>query len=208
VTTLPRLYAITDRGLAGGLPHDAIVAALCRGGARLIQLREKQMADGALLEAALRAAAAARAGGARLVINDRADIAALAGADGVHVGDKDLPAAAARALIGPHGLLGISTHSVEEARRAAALPVDYVALGPIFGTTHAAAMRAPVGMEAVSRAAASLGKPLVAIGGITLANAADVVAAGATAVAVMGDLMSAPDIEARTAALVTRLESR
>jgi len=205
VTALPLLYAITDRGLAGGLPHETIVAALCRGGARLIQLREKHMADGALLEAACHAAAAARAGGARLVINDRADVAELAVADGVHVGDKDLPAAAVRALIGPDGLLGISTHSVEEARRAASLPVDYVALGPIFATAHAATARAPLGIEAVSRAAVSLGKPLVAIGGITPANAADVVAAGASAVAVMGALMTSPDIEAATAALVSRL---
>ncbi|HKY34128.1 MAG TPA: thiamine phosphate synthase [Candidatus Polarisedimenticolia bacterium] len=194
---LPRLYAITDRRLAGGAPHEEIVARLCRGGAALIQMREKDLPSGALLEAARAAVAAARAAGARLIVNDRADVAALAGADGVHLGGEDLPAGAARLVLGPRIWIGVSTHGVEEAAAAGRLPVDYVALGPIFDTPHAAVRRAPLGLAALHEAAALCPRPLVAIGGMDPSRAREALAAGAASVAVMGDLMTAPDIAAR-----------
>ncbi len=198
--SLPRLYPITDTGLSGGRSHAALVSLLCRGGATLVQLREKHLDDRTLLAEARAAVDAARKGGARLIVNDRADVAVLAGAAGVHVGASDLPAVKVRALLGPAALLGCSTHSVEEAIAAAAGPVDYVALGPIYETAHASVPRSPLGPEAVARVSASIRVPLVAIGGIDLARARVLLAAGAASVAVMGDLMTATDIPARTAA--------
>lgn len=202
---LPPLYVLTDRALAGGRSHAAIVADLCRGGATLIQIREKRLADRALLEACREAVEVAGGSGARLIVNDRADVAALAGAAGVHLGDTDLPAASARAVLGAGAWIGRSTHSVEEAFEAAALPVDYIALGPVFPTDHAAVKRPALGLTAVARAAAVLRVPLVAIGGITRGNAAQALAAGAASVAVMGDLMAAPDIAASTAGFLSLL---
>jgi len=211
VIRLPVLYPITDRALAGMRSHAELVAELCSGGARLVQVREKHMADGALLAACREAVAAAHATGARLIVNDRADVALLAGAGGVHLGDTDLPAGSARALLGGERWIGRSTHTVDEALEAGRLlvnDVDYVALGPIFPTRHAAIDRPALGIAAVARAAAGLRVPLVAIGGITLDNAADVLAAGAASVAVMGDLMTASDLGSRVAAYLSLAPSR
>jgi len=200
VAPLPVLYPITCRELAGGRTHTRLVELLCQGGATLVQLRDKTMSDRDLLAAARDAADAARSRGARLVVNDRADIAAMAGADGVHVGGDDLPAADARALLGAEALVGCSTHGVDEAIAACALPVDYVALGPIFETGHASMRRRPLGIESVRRAAARMSLPLVVIGGFDTARAGEALEAGAASIAVMGDLMTAPDIPARVAA--------
>lgn len=165
-----------------------------------MQMRDKSLPDRELLLEAEAAVAAAREGGARLVVNDRADVAAMIGAAGVHLGQDDLPADSAREILGAEGLVGWSTHSVEEARAAASLPVDYIALGPIFATTHASVRREPLGVEAVAQAAAGLDVPLVAIGGIDLTRAPELLAAGASCVAVLGDIMTAKDIPARAAA--------
>lgn len=198
---LPCLYPITDRTLAGGLSHADIVDLLCRGGATLIQLRDKSLPDRDLATGTKAAVAAARRAGASLIVNDRADVAAIAGAAGVHLGEDDLPAAAARALLGPGAIIGCSTHSVEDAVAAStSLPVDYVALGPIYPTPHASVRREALGVEAVARAAAACGVPLVAIGGINLERAFEVLAAGAASVAVLGDLMSCRDMAGRVAA--------
>jgi thiamine-phosphate pyrophosphorylase len=197
---LPILYPITDRDLAGGLGHARIVELLCAGGATLVQMREKRLPDRELLAEARAAARIAREAGARLVVNDRADVAALCGADGVHVGTEDLPPREARLILGPGMIVGCSTHGVEEAVAAAKLPVDYVAIGPVFATAHSSTPREPLGLETVERAARAISLPLVAIGGIDLRNAGEVLSAGARAVAVIGDLMTARDIPARVAA--------
>lgn len=197
---LPSLYPITDSRLSGGRSHAEIVALLCRGGATLIQVRDKELQDRDLALQATRAVAEARLSGARIIVNDRPDIAVLCGAAGVHVGADDLPAEEARSIVGPGRIVGISTHGAEEAIAAARLPVDYVALGPIFETGHASARRAPVGIAAVERVARAIDRPLVAIGGIDLSRASDLLAAGAASVAVLGDLMTAADIPGRTAA--------
>jgi len=194
------VYPITDTALAGGRSHAQIVRLLCRGGASLIQLRDKRADDAGLLAAAVEAAREAEASGARLIVNDRCDIARLSGAAGVHLGDEDLPPEEARRLLGPDAIVGVSTHGLDEALRAARLPVDYVALGPVFATAHASVDRSPLGLEAVRRASSSIDKPIVAIGGITLDNASDVLEAGAASVAVIGDLMTAPDPASRVAA--------
>jgi thiamine-phosphate pyrophosphorylase len=197
---LPRLYPITDRELSGGLSHAEIVSLLCRGGATLIQVREKRLDDRLLLLQAGQAVLSARPWGARVVINDRPDVAVLCGAAGVHVGSGDLPPLEARSIVGSGGIVGLSTHSEEEAIAADAASVDYIALGPIYETRHAAVARAPLGPRCVERVARSIGRPLVAIGGIDLSRAGEVLAAGAAAVAVLGDLMASPDMPARVAA--------
>jgi thiamine-phosphate pyrophosphorylase len=168
------------------------------------------MPGGELLAAAAAIAALARGCGARLVINDRADIARLAAADGVHVGQEDLPPAAVRAIVGEQAIVGLSTHTVEQLERAATEPVSYLAIGPVFGTTTKRTGYEAVGLELVreaSRRAAARGLPLVAIGGITLDRAASVVEAGAASVAVIGDLLSTGDPEKRTQEFLARLAS-
>ena len=197
---LPCLYPIIDSRLAGNLPPATIVELLCRGGATFLQLRAKTLSDGELMGDTRHALLAARRGGARLIVNDRPDIAALTGADGVHLGEEDLPVGDARALLGPDAIIGYSTHSVAQAMAAVSLPVDYIALGPIFATGNASVRREPLGLDALAAAAAAVTVPLVAIGGIDLARARQVLEAGAASVAVIGDLMSCPDIPARTAA--------
>ncbi len=199
---IPSFYPITDRALSGGRTHASLVDLLCAGGATLIQMRDKEMTGRALLRAAREAVAAAHGRGARLVMNDRVDAALMAEADGAHLGQDDLPVDAARQLLPRGSLLGISTHSVREAIAADSLPVDYIALGPIFATTHAERLRPALGLEAVAEAARAVTLPIVAIGGINLDNAASVLSAGAASLAVMGDVMSASDIPARVSAYI------
>jgi len=194
---LPALYPITDRSLARGRTHAEIVRLLAEGGATLVQVREKAMPDRLLAEA-VRACVAERA--VRVIVNDRPDVALVARAAGVHLGEADLPAGDARALLGRRAVVGVSTHSVAGAVAACALDVDYVALGPVFATATASVRRDPVGLAAVAEAAARMSRLLVAIGGITLDAAPAVWAAGAASVAVVRDLMRADDIPERVRA--------
>ncbi len=185
-----RLYAITDTRLSG-LSHAQQVAQLCDGGAQLIQLREKQYAPRIFYEAAMEAATAARDRGASLIINDRVDIALAVAADGVHLGQDDLNPEAARRILGPDAIIGLSTHNVAQARAGAGLPISYIAIGPIFPTSTKRDPEPAVGLEGLRRVREVIGNlPLVAIGGITTENAAPVVAAGADAVAIVGALFA------------------
>lgn len=203
----PFLYPITDRELAGGRPAGEIAAELCAAGARLIQLREKGLTTRSLRELALEAVAAAHAsaGGAMLLVNDRPDVALYAGADGVHLGDRDMPPEAARRILGPEAIIGVSCHSAEDVRAADALPVDYIAVGPVYPTETKRPRFPVVGTELVSRARTLTRKPLVAIGGIDRDNAVAVVAAGADGVAVIGAVMVPGEIEVRARALLAAL---
>jgi thiamine-phosphate pyrophosphorylase len=191
--TLPRLYPVLDVELASAQDWDpvALARAFMEGGARLIQLRAKRLASGPLLNLADRLVEAAWLYGARVVVNDRADIARLAGASGVHVGQNDLPATAARAIVGPAAIIGLSTHTSEQFEDGLREPVSYLAVGPVFGTATKDTGYGPVGVDFVRDAAARAGAvPIVAIGGIDLARAATVIAAGAASVAVISDLLS------------------
>jgi thiamine-phosphate pyrophosphorylase len=190
----PFAYPIVDVARLGGRDVAAVVDVLARGGARLIQLRAKALTDRERLAMARAAMAAARASGARLVVNDRADIACLVGADGLHVGQDDLSPADARAVVGPGMLLGVSTHGLAQLEAAARERADYVAIGPVFPTRTKDNPDSVVGLEMVRRARAIVSRPLVAIGGITRANARQVVEAGADGVAVVSDLLDAPDL--------------
>lgn len=190
----PFAYPIVDAARLRGRDVAAVVDLLARGGARLIQLRAKALTDRERLALARAAVAAARASGARLVVNDRADVARIAGADGLHVGQDDLSPDDARAVIGPAMLLGVSTHGLAQLEAAASSPVDYVAIGPVFATRTKDDPDPVVGLEMVRRARAIVSRPLVAIGGITRANARLVIEAGADGVAVVSDLLDAPDL--------------
>jgi thiamine-phosphate pyrophosphorylase len=204
------LHAIVDAETAAraGWPILDLAAAFLRGGARLLQFRAKSMPGDAFLATASAVVQLAHHHQARVIVNDRADIARLASADGVHVGQDDLPAAAVRTLVGRESCVGLSTHSLVQVDRALAEPVDYIAIGPVFGTTTKDTGYEKVGLDMVREAARRTrthALPLVAIGGITLETAASVIDAGAASVAVIGDLLSTGDPEARVRAFVERL---
>ena len=165
---LPKLYPITDRRLSG-LTHAEQVARLCEGGARLVQLREKVLPVREFYAEVVEALRVARSFGARLIVNDRVDVALTVDADGVHLGQDDMPPETARAVLGKRRVLGFSTHSVEQASAAARLPVDYIAIGPVFGTSSKENPDPVVGLGGVERVRAAVGGAvrLVAIGGIT-----------------------------------------
>jgi thiamine-phosphate pyrophosphorylase len=190
----PFAYPIVDAGRLRGRDVAAVVDTLARAGARLVQLRAKGIPDRPLLAMARAAVAAAHASGSLLVLNDRADVARLAGADGVHVGQDDLGAADVRSVMGRGALIGVSTHGLAQLEAVAAEPVDYVAIGPVFATRTKENPDPVIGVEMVRRARAVRRGPLVAIGGITRANARAVVDAGADGVAVISDLLDASDL--------------
>jgi thiamine-phosphate pyrophosphorylase len=192
----PFLYPIVDVAALGERAVGSAVAALVAGGAKIVQFRAKGLPDRRFLDLAAEALAAARAGGAALVVNDRPDVALIIGADGVHLGQDDLDPRAIRTLLPPGTLLGVSTHSLEQLERAAGAPVDYLAIGPVFPTRSKAAPDPVVGLEMVRKARALAAGSLVAIGGITEENARSVVEAGADGVAVISALLSQADLAA------------
>lgn len=191
---LPALYPIVDVDLCRMRGRDpvALAAAFAHGGARLMQVRQKSGGTGDLLAVCRDVVDATRAAGAAVIVNDRADVAVMAGAAGVHVGQDDLPVAAVRRIVGPDLLIGLSTHTSRQVDEALEAGVDYLAVGPIFRTATKDTGYDPRGLDLV-RHAAGRGRPVVAIGGITLGNAADVLRAGAASVAVISDLLSAND---------------
>ena len=185
-----------------------LARVLAAGGARLLQLRMKLAASGDFLAMARTVVATVRPAGAQVVVNDRADIALIAAADGVHVGQDDLPPAAVRQIVGERALVGLSTHTPEQLDAALDAPVSYVAIGPVFATPTKTTGYEAIGLErvaAAARACAARRLPLVAIGGITLETAGAVIRAGATSVAVIADLLAGGDPEARVRAYLSRL---
>jgi thiamine-phosphate pyrophosphorylase len=192
------VYAIVD-GSAARPPLD-LVGAFVRGGAAVVQLRLKGADAGELLRVA-REARKLCAGRSLLVLNDRPDVARLAEADGVHLGQEDLPWQAARAIVGPRALVGVSTHS--DAEIDAAQGADYVGFGPVFATASkpGAPLPPPHGLEGLRRAVERSKVPVVAIGGITVQNASEVVRAGARCVAAIGQLCGAAEPEAAVRAM-------
>jgi thiamine-phosphate pyrophosphorylase len=204
---LPKLYPITDMRLTG-LSHAEQVARLGAGGATLVQLREKHLSPREFYREALEALRVAKALNVRLIINDRADIALALHADGVHLGQDDLPPEAARRLLGPTAIIGFSTHNLEQAVAAMSLPIDYIAIGPIYSTSSKERPDPVVGLEGLRLVRQATGSTaLVAIGGITREKAAAVVAAGADSVACIGTLLAPPQqIEKRTRELLSVLE--
>jgi len=201
---LPRLYPITDT-LISGLSHAEQVERFAVGGASFIQLREKRASPREFYEAALEAISVARRLSVRIVINDRVDIAMAVGADGVHLGQTDVPPEKARKLLGGKRIIGFSTHTLKQALAADSMPVDYVAIGPVFQTASKENPDEIVGLEMISEVRRSIAKPLVAIGGITMQSARAVIDAGADSVAVISDLLSTPNMSARTRSFIDLL---
>jgi thiamine-phosphate pyrophosphorylase len=192
---LPALYAILDVDLtaARGLDPLALLDAWLENGIRLVQLRAKTMGGGAMVELGRKMVKRMGAAGGTLVVNDRADVALVVKAAGLHVGQDDLSPAEIRRLMGPGAIIGVSTHNAGQIEAAVAQPVSYIAIGPVFATgTKGGVTDAPVGLEGVRAAvqrAAPAGLPVVAIGGIALSTARDVLEAGAASVAVISDLL-------------------
>lgn len=199
----PRVYPITDERLSG-LSHAEQVERLAAGGATLIQLREKAASPREFYNAALEAMKVARRVGVQIIINDRVDIAMAVDADGVHLGQGDVPPDHARRLLGENRIVGFSTHSVKQALEADRAPVDYIAIGPVFQTSTKENPEAVVGLQAIAAIKSQASKPLVAIGGITLALALSVIEAGADSVAVISDLFLTSDISERTREFIDR----
>ena len=198
-TGLPRLYAIVDRGAldARGIDPRLFAEELRDGGVRLLQYRDKVNGPQEVLRAAAEIAAVFEGTEATLILNDRADLAALARWSGVHVGHRDLPPEAAKRVLGEERIVGVSTHNNAQVREAEASYADYVAVGPVFATASKADTEPVIGLEGVRRARSLTTKPLVAIGGITHQNAASVMEAGADAVAVIGALLPGDGMTAR-----------
>jgi thiamine-phosphate pyrophosphorylase len=190
----PFLYAVLDTDFLRGRSVAEIIADLVSGGAGLLQVRAKRDPDRRFVDLAREAVGASRAAGVPLLINDRPDIALVVGADGVHVGQEDLPADVVRGLLPAGALVGVSTHDARQLENAVRMPVDYVAVGPVFPTQTKDRPSPVVGLEFVRRARTATGLPLVAIGGITSGNAGAVIAAGADGVAVISDLLSEREV--------------
>jgi len=193
VNPLPRLYAIADSSFSSPV-HAA--QALFDAGVRLIQVRNKTSSSRQLLDQVERIIQLAPSDAA-VIVNDRPDIARLAQAAGVHLGQTDMPAGAARLVLGEGQLLGLSTHKLEQALEADKLPVDYIAVGPVFPTSTKLNPDPVLGIKGLAEICGVVHKPVVAIGGIRLENAAEVFQAGAKSIAVIRDLLSSTDIKGR-----------
>jgi thiamine-phosphate pyrophosphorylase len=202
----PTLYVVLDRTVARGRDLDDLLAAAIEGGCRMVQLREKEWPSGRVLPLAQRLRARCRATGVTFVVNDRVDLALALDADGVHLGQDDLPARLARPLLAPGMILGISTHSVSQARAAQADGADYVAVGSMFATRSKAEFEL-VGPELVRKLRAEIRVPLVGIGGITHDNVDEVIRAGADGVAVISAVCAADDPRAASARFVALIQA-
>ena len=190
---LPKIYPITDTRISG-IPIPEQVERLIEGGATLIQLREKHASSRDFYEAAANAIDIARKSDVKIIINDRVDIALALKTDGVHLGQDDLPSLHARRILGETAVIGLSTHSPGQVIAALGLPIDYIAIGPIFSTSTKENADAVVGLEGLSHIRGMIADvPLVAIGGITASNLKSVLNAGADSAAVISDLICEAD---------------
>jgi thiamine-phosphate pyrophosphorylase len=186
---LPKIYPITDVRLAK-ISHVRQVEKLIEGGAEIIQLREKYASPREFYESAKNALDVARRHNVKIIINDRVDIAQALGADGVHLGQDDLPPEYVRKILGEKAVIGFSTHNIEQAILAIKLPVNYLAIGPVFATKTKENPDDVVGIEGVEKVREAIGDfPLIAIGGINSENFRDALNAGADSVAIISDLL-------------------
>ena len=202
------LYVITDREQTVGRPLGMVVEAALRGGARALQLREKDLPPRDLYPLAQEMRQLTHTYGARLLINDRIDIALAVDADGVHLTTASLPARAARQLLGRERLIGVSTHNLAEAQAAAQGGADFIVYGPVFFTPSKASYGQPVGLDALRGVRAAVTLPILAIGGIKKANLDQIIAAGADGIAVISAIIAADDPTAATQELLATLQSK
>ncbi len=195
-TSLSRLalHVLTDRTWSRGRDTLTVAKAALDGGATVIQLRDKTANTHDLVKEGLALRALTRERGALLIVNDRIDVALAVDADGAHVGQEDMPAALARQLLGPERMLGVSAGNIAEATAAVAAGADYLGVGPIYATSSKADAGQPVGPHLLAAIASRFSIPQVAIGGITIHNAREVIHAGATGIAVITAVVHAEDI--------------
>ncbi|MEW5805922.1 MAG: thiamine phosphate synthase [Acidobacteriota bacterium] len=202
---IPPLYAITDSGLSH-LSHSNQVRILVDSGVKLIQMREKKVGRD-FFEEIVKSVSYSRERGALIIVNDRVDMALAAGADGVHLGEEDLPPLEARRILGPAKIIGVSTHSITEAIQASRMDVNYLAIGPIFKTKTKDLKYSPLGREAIAEIKRTVDKPLVAIGGITLEKVREIFEAGADSVAIISDLLCRGEPGERARLFLAAIES-
>ena len=202
------IYALTDARLSLGRPLEEVARALLGAGVKILQYREKKAKAGQMLEECRLLRRLTAEAGACFVVNDHIDIALLVKADGVHVGQEDLPLACVRELVGPEMLIGLSTHSPEQARAAVVAGADYIGVGPIFATQTKEDVCAPVGFAYLDWVAANITLPFVAIGGIKAHNIGEVARHGARCCALVSELVGAPDIAAQVALVRRNMQAR
>ena len=193
---LPPLYAILDPEQTKGRAPESVLRELLDGGAAILQLRVKTMAPSDFFQLAQRARAETRASGCKLIVNDRVDIALACDADGVHLGQDDLPLAVGRQLMGTK-IVGISTHDIDQAQEAELNGADYIGFGPMFGTTTKNTGYAARGIDMLRQIRAAVKLPIVAIGGINEQNVKQVWQAGADSAAIISDILGADDPAAK-----------
>ena len=203
-----RVYLVTDRELCLGRHLEDVVISAVRGGAGVVQLREKHASSREFLELARALVTRLQPRGIPLIINDRADIALASGAAGLHVGQSDLPPEDARRLMGPDAIIGLSVETKEELLAAEKLDVDYVGVSPVFATPTKTDTLEPWGLDGLRWAREHSPLTLVAIGGIHKSNAAKVIAAGAHGLAVVSELCSAPDPEEAARNLLAQFDAQ
>ncbi len=191
---IPPVYPITNKALAGKPSHLAIIRELVRGGAGLVQIRDEETPVNELLADLKRCVEFCSGHRVLLIVNDRCDLALSAEADGVHLGQDDLPPEAARYLLGATGIIGYSTHSLAQIRRASRLPIQYVGFGPVYPTATKRQPSPTVGIFGLRRACRQTPLPVVAIGGIGIKQVPEVLRAGASSAAVISAVMSGGDI--------------
>jgi len=201
------LYVITDRRLSGGRSHLEVMRAAIEGGATAIQLRDKEATTRELIEAGLALRELTRERGVAFIVNDRVDVALAVDAEGVHVGQDDMPAKLARKLVGPDKIVGVSASTLEEALQAEADGADYVSASPVFSTPTKPDAPPPTGLEGLQAFVEALRVPVVAIGGINESNVEEVIKAGAAGVAVISAVVAAPNIAEAARRLRARIEA-
>ncbi len=200
------LYLVTDRDLARGRPLVDVVAAALRGGTTVVQLREKACETRAFMEEARQVLALTRAAGVPLIINDRVDIALAVEADGVHLGQSDMPYPDARRLLGPDRIIGLSVESVADAQAAEAWDVQYLGVSPVYLTPTKTELASALGLEGLRQIRSCSRHPLVAIGGMNAQTVVGAIQAGADGVAVVSALCSADDPAAAARDLCQQIE--
>lgn len=196
------VYVVTDPDLSRGRSHEQVATEAIRGGATVIQLRDKHACGRRLIEVGRALRQITRDAGVLFIVNDRVDVALAVEADGVHVGQEDMPADVVRRLIGPNMILGVSAANVREASKAKADGADYLGIGAVYATATKCDAGAPVGTAMIAEIRRAAGLPSVGIGGIDVHNAAEVIENGADGVAVISAVVGAPDIAQATASLV------
>jgi thiamine-phosphate pyrophosphorylase len=205
--SLPPLYAILDPEQTKGRSPESVLRELLEGGVTILQLRVKTMAPREFFELARRVRSETKAHGCKLIVNDRVDIALACDADGVHLGQEDLPLAIGRKLTGQK-IVGISTHDIDQAKEAEQSGADYIGFGPMFGTTTKATGYSARGVEMLRQVRAAVKLPIVAIGGINEQNVRQVWQAGADSAAIISDILGADDVAAKVSRILASRPNR